>query len=46
MDYLLTWNCKHIANAERLPAIEEFLVENGFAVPYVCTPEEIMGDVD
>lgn len=46
MDYLLTWNCKHIANAERLPAIEEFLAENGFAVPFVCTPEELMGDVD
>ncbi|MEO8498549.1 MAG: type II toxin-antitoxin system VapC family toxin [Planctomycetota bacterium] len=46
LDYLLTWNCRHIANAERLPAIEVFLRDNGFAIPNVCTPEELMGDVD
>ncbi len=46
VDYLLTWNCRHIANAERLPAIEVFLRDNGFSVPNVCTPEELMGDVD
>ena len=44
MTYLLTWNCRHIANAERLPAIERFLAENGYHVPIVCTPEELMGD--
>ena len=46
VDYLLTWNCRHIANAERLPAIETFLRDKGFPVPHVCTPEELMGDVD
>ena len=46
VDYLLTWNCRHIANAERLPGIKVFLRDNGFAVPNVCTPEELMGDVD
>jgi hypothetical protein len=46
LDYLLTWNCRHIANAERLPAIESFLADNGFAVPIVCTPEELMGDAN
>jgi hypothetical protein len=46
MDYLLTWNCRHIANAERLPAIERFLADNGHHVPIVCTPEELMGDFD
>jgi hypothetical protein len=46
LDYLLTWNCRHIANAERLPAIEKFLAENGFPVPKVCTPEELMGDTN
>lgn len=46
MDYLLTWNCRHIANAERLPAIETFLADFGFHVPIVCTPEELMGDSD
>ncbi|MFH1921209.1 MAG: type II toxin-antitoxin system VapC family toxin [Planctomycetota bacterium] len=46
MGYLLTWNCRHIANAERLPAIERFLADSGFHVPIVCTPEELMGDAD
>lgn len=46
VDYLLTWNCRHIANAERLPAIERFLADNGYHVPVVCTPEELMGDSD
>ena len=46
IDYLLTWNCQHIANAERLPAIEQFLAERGVAVPHVCTPEELLGDVE
>jgi predicted nucleic acid-binding protein len=46
LDYLLTWNCKHIANAERLPAIEDYLEHGGHFVPNVCTPEELMGDVD
>jgi hypothetical protein len=45
MKYLLTWNCRHIANAERLPAIERFLEQNGLFVPIVCTPEELMGDI-
>jgi hypothetical protein len=46
LDYLLTWNCRHIANAEKLPAIEQFLADSGFHVPIVCTPEELMGDPD
>ena len=37
---------RHIANAERLPAIEVFLRDSGFAIPNVCTPEELMGDVN
>lgn len=44
MNYLLTWNCRHLANAERLPAIERFLADNGCHVSVVCTPEELMGD--
>jgi predicted nucleic acid-binding protein len=43
LDYLLTWNCKHIANAERLPSIEKFLSDSSFHIPIVCTPEELMG---
>ena len=43
MDYLLTWNCKHIANAEREHAIVTVCRINGFMPPVICTPEELMG---
>jgi len=44
VDYLLTWNCKHIANFERLPAVERICRENGYEPPRICTPAELMGD--
>ncbi len=43
MDYLLTWNCKHIANATMRPKIEQFLSSNGYKCPVICTPEELEG---
>lgn len=45
VEYLLTWNCKHIANAETLPKIYKMLRESGFDPPLVVTPEEFSGDV-
>ncbi len=42
--YLLTWNCKHIANAKILPRIHQVLVDLGVPIPIVCTPEELIGD--
>ncbi len=44
MDYLLTWNCKHIANSEKRPAIERVIRENGYQPPIISTPEELMGE--
>ena len=44
LDYLLTWNCAHIANAEILPRIALLCDDLGFALPYICTPEELIGD--
>lgn len=44
VEYLLTWNCKHIANAKMLPKIRDLLVQFGYAVPIVCTPEEMVGE--
>lgn len=44
IDYLLTWNCKHIANARILPRIRDVLTELGLFVPIICTPEEMVGD--
>lgn len=45
-DYLLTWNCKHIANAELQRAIRRVIEEYGYEAPNLCTPEELMGEVD
>lgn len=44
MDYLLTWNCKHIANAKMQDAIRELCIKAGFKPPVICTPEELLGD--
>jgi len=41
MDYLVTWNCKHIANARMLRFVAETCRAAGFEVPVICTPEEL-----
>jgi predicted nucleic acid-binding protein len=43
-EYLLTWNCRHIANAELQRAIRRVVEQYGYAVPTLCTPEELMGE--
>ena len=40
--YLLTWNCRHLANAVMRPVIEMVCDAKGFKAPIVCTLEEIM----
>ena len=44
MEYLLTWNCTHIANAALRPKIEAICRTHGFEPPIICTPQELMGD--
>ena len=44
IDYLLTWNCAHIANAQRRDAIEQVCRDNGYEPPLICTPEELLGE--
>jgi hypothetical protein len=46
IDYLLTWNCKHIANAEIIRRLSHILGEAGYFVPIICTPRELFGDQD
>lgn len=46
VDYLPTWNCTHIANAELLPRVTVLVQAAGFPMPFVCTPEELMGVTD
>jgi hypothetical protein len=43
-DYLLTWNCRHIANAELQRAIRHIVEGQGYDLPSLCTPEELMGE--
>jgi len=44
MDYLLTWNCTHIANATYQPIIHDVCEAFGCAMPVICTPDQLMGD--
>ena len=44
MQFLLTWNCKHIANANVLRAIARACRDRGFELPVICTPEELTGN--
>ncbi|HWN41271.1 MAG TPA: type II toxin-antitoxin system VapC family toxin [Thermoanaerobaculia bacterium] len=44
VNFLLTWNCAHIANAELRPRIERICREAGYSVPVLCTPDELMGE--
>ena len=44
MDYLLTWNCRHIANAALRHHIERVVESHGYLCPIICTPEELMED--
>ena len=43
MDYLVTWNCTHIANAVTLPDVYAVCRSNGYEPPFVCTPLELSG---
>jgi PIN domain len=40
--YLLTWNCRHLANAVMRTMIENVCEAHGFTAPIICTPEEFM----
>jgi predicted nucleic acid-binding protein len=44
IDFLLTWNCKHIANATMRGKIERICRTNGYEPSIICTPEELMED--
>ena len=43
VDYLFTWNFRHIANAETRPIIRSVCVAHGCTGPEICTPRELMG---
>ena len=43
MDILLSWNCRHIANAAIQARLRRLVEKSGFALPVLCTPEELAG---
>jgi predicted nucleic acid-binding protein len=43
LDYLLTWNCKHIANAQIQRKLAEVSLDFGYQLPVICTPYELLG---
>lgn len=46
VDFLLTWNCRHIANPVIQEGIAEHLAQQGLYLPIICTPEELLGGMD
>ena len=46
VDYLLTQNCRHIANAHELPRVYRLLDDQGFGRLLICTPKEFLGGDD
>ena len=42
IDFLVTWNCRHLANAIHRHQIEEIVEKRGYGCPVICTPEELM----
>ncbi len=43
LNYLLTWNCRHIANAEKRGDIDQLCTQYRYLSPIICTPEELLG---
>jgi len=41
MDYLLSWNFKHIVNAAMIRKLGEVIRQTEYRLPQICTPEEL-----
>lgn len=46
VDFLLTWNFKHINNARKTKDIVRIIEALGYSAPKICTPDELGGDKD
>jgi hypothetical protein len=46
VNYLLTWNCKHLANAEILLRLRPLAEQRGYRLPEVCRPLQLMGEIE
>ena len=45
MDYLLTWNFKHLNNVQTKGRIADFIEDSGYELPLVCSPDELFGEL-
>ncbi len=44
IDYLVTWNCKHLANPRNWRRISDCLADFGYRATVICTPEDLISD--
>jgi hypothetical protein len=42
LDYLLTWNCKHIANPFIIRRVNAVVRRHGYEPPLIYTPQELL----
>ena len=45
VDFLVTWNLRHLVNAPMRRNIEQVFRKSGYVPPAICTPEELLGDL-
>lgn len=43
INYLLTWNCRHIANPQIQQKLRKISLNLGYQLPTICTPYELLG---
>lgn len=41
---MLTWNCRHIANAQIQKKLSQISIDAGYELPTICTPYELLGE--
>ena len=41
IDFVMTWNCSHLANAQSEKALASFCKQKNVWMPILCTPEEV-----
>jgi hypothetical protein len=41
LDFLLTWNCRHLANANKARHLRELNLEIGLSIPQLVTPDQL-----
>ena len=46
IDFLLTWKCRHLANAHIIPKAKAIIESEGYRFPQICTPEELMEEIE